>query len=53
MSKFVSEITSISFAITGSYMAANGINGWGWFIFAAVLTTSTFNFKDDKDGDKK
>lgn len=41
----------ITFAVGAIIMAYNGINGWGWFIFAAVLTVPGVEKKDKNDDD--
>lgn len=28
------------------YLAANGIDGWGWFLFVAVIIGGTFSYKE-------
>lgn len=30
-------IASIICAVVAGYLAANGLTGWGWFLFAAVV----------------
>jgi hypothetical protein len=40
------NLFSIICALAAVYMAVNHIVGWGWFLFVAVITISSFNFKD-------
>lgn len=37
----ISEITSIILAIGGILLALNGVKGWGWVIFCAVITQAS------------
>ncbi len=38
MKLIILNAISITFAIGAIYLAANELNGWGWFIFGSVCT---------------
>lgn len=37
---------SIIFALGAVYLALHGKEGWGWCIFASILTAVSIKFKD-------
>jgi len=44
----ISSMLSIAGTV---YMAMNGVTGWGWFICAAILLSSTpSQYKEEKGG---
>jgi hypothetical protein len=44
------ELASITCVILAAYLASRGISGWGWFLFMAVMLTTTRKWhKDGKD----
>jgi len=45
--------TSIIFAIGADILSYHGIKGWGWFIFAAIISASIPTFKNKKEEQKK
>lgn len=47
----IMEMASMICAAAAFYLAAHGIEGWGWFLAVAVLTTvsSVKGAKVDKD----
>jgi hypothetical protein len=38
-----SNLTPLAFAIGAVYLASLGIAGWGWLVFASIMTTSYFS----------
>jgi len=42
----LSNPLSISLGIGAVYMAINHVNGWGWFLFAALISMYTFHFNE-------
>lgn len=47
------NILSILLACAGIYMAINGIAGWGWFLFGALLTTVGIKTSKSSKKEKK
>jgi hypothetical protein len=41
--RLFTNLTSLACAVGAIYLAALGITGWGWFLFAAIMTTSYFS----------
>lgn len=37
-----SYILRIIFVLCGAYLALNGIKGWGWFIFVAIVCSISY-----------
>ncbi len=42
----IMNIPSIASVVGAIILAYNHINGWGWFILAAILTNKSFKFKE-------
>ena len=40
----VSRLICASCVVSGAYLAYNGVEGWGWFLYVA-FATSDFNYK--------
>ena len=40
---FVANLTSVACVVSSAYLAFNGVEGWGWFLFVAVLCAQSFN----------
>lgn len=45
--KFISNLPSLACILLAGYLAINGVEGWGWFLFLAFLLFTTINIKDD------
>ena len=41
----INEIPCCIMAAGAVTLAYNGISGWGWFIFGAILLSGTYKFK--------
>ena len=39
----VSNLTSVACVVSAGYLASKGIEGWGWFLFVAVLCAQSFS----------
>jgi hypothetical protein len=50
---FIGILVPLICIIIAGIMAIKGIDGWGWFIFASVVTARGFSYKheDKKDGE--
>ena len=44
----ISLSVSIILACSSFYLALHGIQGWGWFLFGALITFVTPTFKEKK-----
>ena len=39
----VSNLTSVACVVSAGYLASKGTEGWGWFLFVAVLCAQSFS----------
>ena len=39
----VSNLTSVACVVSAGYLATKGTEGWGWFLFVAVLCVQSFS----------
>lgn len=40
---FAANLTSVACVVGAAYLANKGTEGWGWFLFVAVLCAQTFS----------
>lgn len=52
MAMVATNIASILCVIIAGLMLYLGKGGWGWFLFAALLLSTTVEFKEKKKSDK-
>lgn len=43
------NLVSLTFAASALYLAANGKEGWGWFLFCALLAAVCPSKKDEDE----
>ena len=42
----ISNLVSGIFAVVAIYLASKGMEGWGWFIFAAILCSASASYSN-------
>lgn len=51
--EIASNLVSLAFATGAVVMAVHGIDGWGWMIVGALLTTASVTYRTDEKPEEK
>ena len=46
----IANIPSLTLFIISGILAYNGLNGWGWMLFAGILISKTTSNKEGEEG---
>lgn len=49
MTMLAVNFTSLACVAVAGYLAVNKIDGWGWFLFVAVILFGAYYSQSDKD----